>query len=159
MIVPYKQASTKFQATLLGLALSFLSLTIGCGGGRAEVNGYLKHAGEPLAGRIVCFAPEKGPLTQATTGSDGYYSLSTPGVGDGVAPGKYRIYIMNLPTAEEEAAKASIKESDLVSGKPLPVSLTKNFAVESGKYYSPMTTDWIREVLPGANTFDFDAAE
>jgi hypothetical protein len=121
----------------------------------ATVTGRVTDGDNPVTGAVVYFQPTKGPLAQAALDADGRYQLMTPGQGNGVAPGQYRVYLQTLPSEEEELAKANLKESDLV-GRRIPKVATPKIPAEHAKYYSATTTDWIRDVQAGSNALDFN---
>jgi hypothetical protein len=105
---------------------------------------------------IIYFLPESGPIAQAQLDAEGRYRLTTPGQGIGAAPGRYRVYLAAMPTEEEELAKAQLKESDFAAGKAPPLPRVARMPAEVRKYYSALTSDWVRVVTPGANKFDFE---
>lgn len=137
------------------LAITMLA-TAGCDPGLAEVEGRVTFDGNPLTGSIICFQPVSGPLVQASVDDGGRYRLETPGVGFGAAPGSYRVYLMSIPSDEAESAKSSIRESDLIAGRTPPRVVVPTIPPALFRYYSPLTSDWRREIVPGRNELDFD---
>ena len=89
------------------VAFSFAALAAlttaaaGCGGkpALATVTGKVTHAGQPVAGAIVMFQPEKGVASGATTGADGRFELQTPtDRRPGAIPGKHLVCILKPAT-------------------------------------------------------------
>lgn len=96
-------------------------------------------------------------MTQAMLNANGEYRLATPGIGSGVAPGSYRVYLASAETEVEELAKSKLRESDLVAGKAPPsISAVPLIPPKIRKYYSAVETDWQRDVTAGSNRFDFE---
>ena len=105
-------------ATRLPPALA-LAAALGCGGAPEKipthpVSGQVKYAGKPAAGVKVFLYPTSAPVVPeipthpyGVTGSDGRFTLSTYGDGDGAPEGGYQVILLWPPeTAEGEEAGA-----------------------------------------------------
>jgi hypothetical protein len=137
------------------IALSAM-LAVGCGHGMGDVQGRVTIDGEPLTNTIIYFEPSRGPLAQSALDEGGKYRLETPGIGRGVSPGGYRVYLVARLSDDDESVRTVVRESDLVAGKAPPPMIVPKIHPRVTKYYSSTTTDWHREVEPGSNEFDFE---
>lgn len=149
----------KLSSRIIGtlVASSILLSAVGCGRGIGDVQGRVTLDGKPLTNTVIYFQPGSGPLTQAMLNANGEYRLATPGIGSGVAPGSYRVYLASAETEVEELAKSKLRESDLVAGKAPPsISAVPLIPPKIRKYYSAVETDWQRDVTAGSNRFDFE---
>lgn len=127
----------------------------GCGSNRASVSGQVKLAGKPLSNATIYFQPERGPLAQSRLDEEGRYELTTPGVGNSVAPGTYRVYLAVSPSEADELAKSQLTEADFRAGK-MPAPHQNQIPAGFEKYFSASKTDLVREVTAGSSNFDFD---
>ena len=121
-----------------------------------DVQGRVTIDGKPLTNTIIYFEPSRGPLAQSALDDGGKYCLKTPGIGRGVSPGGYRVYLVATLSDDDESVRTVIRESDLVVGKAPPPMIVPKIHPSVTKYYSSTTTDWHREVEPGSNNFDFE---
>jgi hypothetical protein len=94
------------QATLLALALVVLSGLVGCGSGVYPVKGTVLFNGKPMAGGgAISFIPLNDQAGNAPGGEiaeDGTFSVSTAQLGNGAAPGEYRVAIHQVTVREPE---------------------------------------------------------
>lgn len=145
-----------FVATLkYSIAIAALTATVGCGGDRASVSGRVTLDGMPPANATIYFQPERGPLAQSVLDGEGGYELGVPGAGRGVAPGRYRVYLVATASEDEELAKSQFTEADYNAGKR-PAIPKMQLPAGFEKYYSAAMTDLVREVAPGSNEINFD---
>lgn len=130
-----------------------LLLTLGCGSGRVKVTGSVTFDdGTPLTVGIVVFS---GPSTEASGELDakGRYTLGEFKPGDGVMPGKYKVFIANaaivevvdegrdrvavpsipLIDAKFEAAGTSGLSCEVVKKTTFDIVVTKPVGKSSGK--------------------------
>ena len=83
---------------------------MGCGGEASDqpdlgnVNGTVTLDGEPLAGAMVVFSPEKGRSSMAITNDEGQYDLLYVGDTRGAKLGTHQISITTAQTDSEEEA-------------------------------------------------------
>jgi hypothetical protein len=147
---------TIWRIRLPFVVLGATVLIVGCGHGLRDVSGKVTMNGKPLTNTIIYFLPEKGPLAQSQLDAEGRYRLTTVGKGYGVLPGRYRVYLAVMPSEEDVLAKSQLKESDFVAGKAPPPPQVARIPAEVSRYYSALTTDWVREVTTSSNEFDFD---
>ena len=96
---------------MLGLMLGML----GCGGASdaptlAPVKGTVTLAGKPLGGANVLFHPEKGPMANATTNTDGTFTATTSGKA-GVTIGKCKV---SVTKAAPGPAPTAMKAEDMM---------------------------------------------
>jgi hypothetical protein len=85
--------AAKRTAMLASLSL----LALGCGGGSLEtapVTGTVTLDGKPLPHGMVVFSPERGRGATGQIESDGSFTLSTYGNGDGAVVGPHRVAVM-----------------------------------------------------------------
>jgi hypothetical protein len=122
-------------------AAAFL-IAPGCGGGPSDApktvpaSGVVKHNGNPVAGVLVTFFPEKGPLAVGTTDAAGAFSLSTSGV-PGATAGNHRVSVAWVPedapmplTPEEGQAQAQKSPIPARYGDPNTSQLTQSLGAE-----------------------------
>ena len=81
------------------VALWFVvGLSTGCGGGgeipTAKAGGVVTVDNQPLANAHVVFTPEKGRAATGQTASDGSFTLSTYGSGDGAIVGSHHVTVV-----------------------------------------------------------------
>ena len=105
----------------------------------------------------ITFLPEDSKAKPAVgTINDGKYSLTTLTPGDGAFPGKYQVTVISkdVDSSAVNAAPNSLNRLKTVAAA--------NLAAKSRippRYELPSTSELVREVLPKANTFDFDLAD
>lgn len=108
------------------LAVVLISATaLGCGGGPKKVelvrvSGKITYHKQPVTfGTIVCFPEFDATVAQGKIAEDGSYSLSSYGVNDGAAIGKFRVAII----AQDEAELEGKMPEDFDPSKYQPKSL------------------------------------
>lgn len=137
----------------------------GCGGGPeggsvtlAEGGGTVTYKNAPLAGAMVTFTPENGPMATGRTDLQGKFKLSTGGM-SGVALGKCKVSITayegseapssptmtsmaNKPSNEEEGRKMmDAMRSQMQNVGANPGGATGPRSIIPAKYISPASSD------------------
>ncbi len=137
----------------------------GCGGGPeggnvtlADAGGTVTYKNAPLAGAMVTFTPEDGPIATGRTDLQGKFKLSTGGM-SGVALGKCKATVTayegseapassamasmaNKPANEEEGKKMmEAMRSQMQNVGAGPGGATGPKSIIPTKYASPATTD------------------
>ncbi|MDO5308402.1 MAG: carboxypeptidase-like regulatory domain-containing protein [Planctomycetia bacterium] len=140
--------------TLTVLLLCVLTFVVGCGKKYIKtegVTGTVTVDGEPVEGCNVYFIPAdaNGANGYARTDASGKYQLQTQ-QGQalaGTTPGKYKVrfdYQVSVDTGK------TMEEN----GETIPVLDSKSAIAK--KYNNENTSGYEVEVVPGANTFDFE---
>lgn len=108
------------------LAAAILIVTVtGCSGGSKKlelvrVAGKVTYRNQPLTyGSIICFPEFDAPVARGKIAEDGSYSLSSYGVNDGAAIGRFRVAII----AQDEAELLTKFPEDFDPNKYQPKSL------------------------------------
>lgn len=102
-----------------GAGLSDEDLDQMAGGSRTEtvsVSGKVTVGGTPTAGVVIYAYAQEGepkPALQTRTGADGAYLWTTYAVGDGLAPGTYKLTFAHIP----KEGKGKDEGEDLLEGK------------------------------------------
>lgn len=115
-----------------------------------RAGGVVTYQGKPLPNAEVVFAPEdQGRVANATTDSEGRFSLGTYRPGDGALPGKHRVTIIAREPAKQPppgSPAALMPEDYAIPGDPLIPA----------KYFSPATSGLSAVVATsGSNDFEF----
>ncbi len=121
------------------VALTLLSLTVGCGKSLSGVSGTVTLDGKPLEGAFVEFSPVSGRPSLGKTDEDGRYQLEYSTSKSGVESGEHTV---RIGTYEE----ASI---DMETGEP--TAEVEEIVPE--KYNSQTTLT--EHVKPGKNNINF----
>jgi hypothetical protein len=159
--------SRRWLAVLIVPALLVLA---SCGtddglGKRYPVSGTVKYNGSPLEKGDISFVSEDMSKNFGATGTitNGSYTLSMGGAGDGAQVGKYKVTISAKEDYSEKAQADFKKETGSVSPKLLPNFVAK--AAASAKslipagYGDARTTTLKAEVEAKPNTFEFNLSD
>jgi hypothetical protein len=153
----------------LGLTLCLLSaisviVTSGCGRSKPSnlpktipVKGTVTYKSSPVEGATVSFMPQdpKGKGAVAQTDKSGQYRLATPGVGDGVMPGAYRVKIAK--TTSQSRLSEEQEKQYMAKGKQLPPNVEKDELPV--KYKQEATSKLTADVKEGGKPIDFDLTD
>jgi len=146
----------KKYAALIALVLCATTLFVGCGKKVVKtegVTGKVTLDGAPLPDANVFFVPvdkNSGALDSfAKTGEDGTYKLQTltGAANAGTTPGKYLVRF----DAQESVDTG---KTETVNDQEVPILDSKSILPR--RYNDEKTSGFEVEVVPGANTFDFD---
>ena len=170
---PLKQVSVgtrRSSRCLAVLAIPALVVLASCGtedgfGKRYPVSGTVKYNGSPLEKGEISFVTEDMSKNFGATGiiTNGSYTLSMGGEGDGAQAGKYKVTI----TAKEDYMEKAQAEYQKVTGGQSP-KLLPNFvgkAAAAAKslipagYGDARTTTLEAEVKAKSNTIDFELSD
>jgi hypothetical protein len=159
--------SRRWLAVLIVPALLVLA---SCGtddglGKRYPVSGTVKYNGSPLEKGEISFISEDMSKNFGATGTitNGSYTLSMGGNGDGAQVGKYKVTVSAKEDYSEKAQADFKKETGSVSPKLLPNFVAK--AAASAKslipagYGDARTTTLKAEVEAKPNTFEFNLSD
>lgn len=89
----------RFDRAITGtLYASAILALAGCGGGPklVKVTGKVSYQNKPYPRAFVWFIPESpsgGQPAEAMADQDGSFAMTTPNIGDGVVPGRYKVGI------------------------------------------------------------------
>lgn len=115
------------------------SSTSGSGHETGNVSGVVKLDGQPLEGAKVGFHPDQGPSAYGKTDASGKYEIQLSSEQSGAMLGKNTVRITTASgLRENDQGKIELK---------VPERIPAQFNVRS---------ELVREVKPGANSFDFD---
>ncbi|RCS49371.1 carboxypeptidase regulatory-like domain-containing protein [Bremerella cremea] len=110
-----------FCLTLLAAALA---TTMGCFGPQLDkipVTGVVKLEGQPLPNVEVTFVSDSNPLAFGITDENGAYTMATRRYGEGVAPGKYMVKILEIPAGANGNPGTKVKFPSVYSQKGVEV--------------------------------------
>jgi major membrane immunogen (membrane-anchored lipoprotein) len=155
---------------LAALAVPALLVLASCGtddglGKRYPVSGTVKYNGSPLEKGEISFVTEDMSKNFGATGAitNGSYTLSMGGEGDGAQAGKYKVTIV---AKEDYMAKAEADFKNVTGGqspKLLPNFVAKAAAAAKSLipagYGDARTTTLKAEVEAKSNTFNFDLSD
>jgi hypothetical protein len=153
------------------LAVPALLVLASCGaeddglGKRYPVSGTVKYNGSPLEKGDISFVTEDMSKNLGATGiiTNGSYTLSIGGEGDGAQTGKYKVTVSAKEDYTEKAQADFKKATGSTSPKVLGPFVGK--AAEEAKslipigYGDPRTTTLKAEVEAKSNTFDFELSD
>ncbi len=170
---PLKQVSVgtrRSSRCLAVLAIPALVVLSSCGaddglGKRYPVSGTVKYNGSPLEKGAISFVTEDMSKNFGATGTitNGSYTLSMGGEGDGAQAGKYKVTI----TAKEDYMAKAQAEYEKVTGGQSP-KLLPNFVGKAAAeakslvpagYGDARTTTLKAEVEAKSNTIDFNLSD
>ena len=104
--------------------LSFVVVSIGCGGGGASdapelsvVEGTVRYKGQPLGGASVSFVPEGGRPATGMTDDNGHFTLTTTVVGDGATIGSHAVMITKLEAKDSNETDIYAEQKSLIPKK------------------------------------------
>ena len=156
--------------SLAVLAIPALVVLASCGtddglGKRYPVSGTVKYNGSPLEKGAISFVTEDMSKNFGATGTitNGSYTLSMGGEGDGAQAGKYKVTI----TAKEDYMAKAQAEYEKVTGGQSP-KLLPNFVGKAAAeakslvpagYGDARTTTLKAEVEAKSNTIDFNLSD
>ena len=135
----------------LGPALLAMVVLAGCGRGRERtypVSGTVRIDGRPLAGCMIMFRPEQGPVASGWLDDEGRFELTTYRPRDGAVAGRHQVWLappetqFDIPDDEIEFLQDT---SRLRQPPPFPA-----------KYLSFATSGLTAEVEAKPNEFRFD---
>jgi hypothetical protein len=140
---PWMRPPVLIGLGLLGLVLLILAGRLLFGGSKGanltKVRGTVIFEGAPLAGALVTFVPAaKGSSAVATTDDKGRFDMKTPGLGNGAAPGDYRVTITKLESDQQAMTPEEAKTYLSREGKSPPRGTAKNLL--PAKYGSNATS-------------------
>lgn len=125
---------------LAALAIACLSLTTGCGGPGASVEGLVTLDGRALPGARISFHPDSpGPVAYGLSLDDGSYWLKTGARQSGLAPGGYRVTVFALEVAAEGEQAAGPLLTPAVYADPRKTPL--RCRVDAGRNRIPLTLE------------------
>jgi hypothetical protein len=157
--------------SLAVLAVPALLVLASCGGTddglgkRYPVSGTVKYNGSPLEKGEISFVTEDMSKNFGATGTitNGSYTLSMGGDGDGAQAGKYKVTISAKEDYSEKAQADFQKVTGGTSPKLLPNFVAKAAAEAKSLipigYGDPRTTTLKAEVEAKSNTFDFELSD
>ncbi len=135
----------------LGLMFLWALMLTGCGRGRERtypVSGTVRIDGQALAGCMVMFRPEQGPMASGWLDDEGRFDLTTYRLRDGAVAGRHQVSLAP-PETQFDMSDDEIEflqdTSTLRRPPPFPA-----------KYLSVATSDLTAEVQAGSNAFEFD---
>lgn len=112
--------------------ISFVAATLfcivltGCGGAdtpaTGKVSGVVTYNGTPVSNAMVTFVPSNGRPANGQTDSEGKYSLSTFGTGDGAVLGEHKISI--TPVQADAPMPETVEEAKAAPKAPFPERYT-----------------------------------
>jgi major membrane immunogen (membrane-anchored lipoprotein) len=164
-------ATRRSSRCLAVLAIPALLILASCGGTddglgkRYPVSGTVKYNGSPLEKGEIGFVTEDMSKNFGATGTitNGSYTLSMGGDGDGAQAGKYRVTIIAKEDYMEKAQADFKKETGSTSPKVLGNFLAKAAAAAKSLipagYGDARTTTLKAEVEAKSNTFNFDLSD
>lgn len=105
--------------TISAVAVAFACLAIvGCGSGGGKdvklikAGGKVKYNGAPLAGAVVTFLPDKGPVAMATTDMNGEFNLNSGAMaGCAIGPAKAAVRVV-VPDDGKSGDTSSLNPSE-----------------------------------------------
>ena len=162
--------TNRSSRSLAVLAVAALFVLASCGtedglGKRYPVSGTVKYNGSPLEKGEISFVTEDMAKNFGATGTitNGSYTLSMGGGGDGAQAGKYKVTISAKEDYREKAQADFQKETGGVSPKLLPSFVGKAAAAAKSLipagYGDARTTTLKAEVKPQSNTIDFELSD
>jgi major membrane immunogen (membrane-anchored lipoprotein) len=162
--------SRRSSRYLAVLAVPALLVLASCGtddglGKRYPVSGTVKYNGSPLEKGEISFVTEDMSKNFGATGTitNGSYTLSMGGDGDGAQAGKYKVTISAKEDYSEKAQADFKKETGSDSPKLLPNFVAKAAAAAKSLipagYGDARTTTLKAEVQAKSNTFDFNLSD
>jgi len=122
-----------------------------------RVRGTVTLEGKPLVGAVVSFHPvsKDGGVALGATDRFGHFGMKTPGLGNGVVPGEYRVTVTKLASEEKMMDPDEAKQYTSQTGKLPPSPKVTNLV--PAKFASSETSGLSATVKPGATTpFQFD---
>lgn len=131
---------------------------LGCGSdGLVPVSGQVTLDGTPVSSGRVEFYPEVGRPASGAIGSDGRYSLTTDGAGEGVEPGKYAVTITAREAANQVPKYKSMEDemNGVINPEWKP---SKSDGVEwlvPQRYSNRALSDLTADVTAGGDDIDF----
>lgn len=147
-------------ATLAATLLSVCGLaTLGCGepgvpADAATVKGVVTYNGEPVSGATVTFRSDENRSAIGKTNEQGEYTLNSPQIPGGAAPGNYTITVTKLEQVETE----SITEEHPDYGKPRPPAPEPKHLLPK-KYGQASTSGLEARIEQGANTVPLELTD
>lgn len=108
----------------LALLVAALANTIGCYGPQLDklpVTGVIKLEGQPLPNVEVAFVSDSNPLAFGITDENGSYTMATRRYGEGVAPGKYMVKILEIPAGANGNPGTKVKFPSVYSQKGVEI--------------------------------------
>jgi hypothetical protein len=155
----------KWQAIAIAMGVAGTIVILGCGGDesglarRYSVSGKVTYKGEPVSKGTISFQPVKPPYPEGRaaegTISNGNYSLSTAGGGDGALPGEYKVIVIASTLDLSELAKKTggmIHQGEAEHKK----AIAEAKSLVPVKYNKAETTDLKATVEPKSQAIDFD---
>ena len=164
-------ATRRFSSCLAVLAIPALLVLASCGGTddglgkRYPVSGTVKYNGSPLEKGEISFVTEDMSKNFGATGTitNGSYTLSMGGDGDGAQAGKYKVTVIAKEDYLEKAEADFKKETGSTSPKVLGNFVAKAAAAAKSLipagYGDARTTTLNAEVEAKSNTFNFDLSD
>ena len=142
MIANYNLDTSTMKRTLFLVVFIVLPLFLSGCSNHVPLTGRVTYSDDdtPLEIGRVIFEPETGTFhARGNIGADGRYKLATNKPGDGLPPGKYRVYLTDT--------------SQWISNNEARTSVEVPF-IES-KFNSPDTSELVIDVKRSTRTFDF----
>ncbi len=116
-VIPSVAFSSSVLLLAVWLAVATATLT-GCGRSGNElapIGGKVAYRGKPLTFGSVMFLPKSGPPATGAIQSDGTFSMTTRGLGEGASVGKNRVRVVCF---ESQDPSSSMYGSEVL-GRPL----------------------------------------